>query len=246
MNLLKEQVEGRRKLKDDCTAIGQEANPLTTNSATVTAALRRLCESSEKAWNRKITFQERIVQAKAEHSPKVQRAILTVMKAQLVLDGEMREVGHVGGPDPHEEPPLEEYCHERLPKAGEVYVKEPVIDANSSGSIVTRASTTCRGWLCGRSSLLAKRHRYPTFLCFRQCRHGRIKDPLFSFGDTQACKERKPVESQIHRHREAEQCVFVTLLEGDESPAFWDRIPARPFTRRRTYACWYTEMISWY
>ncbi|CAE7372762.1 GIP, partial [Symbiodinium sp. CCMP2592] len=115
-----------------------------TDSATVATALEKLCKDSGKVWNRELSFKEGIVQAKAEYPPKLERAVLAGVRAQLVLDGEMREVGHVGGPDPHEEPPLEEYLHESLPKASELYVKEPVIDANTGAELDPRKVAEAR------------------------------------------------------------------------------------------------------
>ena len=123
---------------------GKKRTRWITNSATVAKALEKLCKDSTKVWNRELSFEEGIVQAKAEYPPKLERAVLAGVRAQLVLDGEMREVGHVGGPDPHEEPPLEEYLHEALPKAGKLYVKEPVIDANTGAELDPRKVAEAR------------------------------------------------------------------------------------------------------
>ncbi|CAE7443546.1 unnamed protein product [Symbiodinium sp. CCMP2592] len=123
---------------------GKKRTRWITNSATVATALEKLCKDSGKVWNRELSFKEGIVQAKAEYPPKLERAVLAGVRAQLVLDGEMSEVGHVGGPDPHEEPPLEEYLHESLPKAGELYVKEPVIDANTGAELDPRKVAEAR------------------------------------------------------------------------------------------------------
>ena len=123
---------------------GKKRTRWITNSVTVAKALEKLCKDSTKVWNRELSFEEGIVQAKAEYPPKLQRALLAGVRAQLVLDGEMREVGHVGGPDPHEEPPLEEYLHEALPKAGKLYVKEPVIDANTGAELDPRKVAEAR------------------------------------------------------------------------------------------------------
>ena len=123
---------------------GKKRTRWITNSATVATALKKLCKDSTKVWNRELSFKEGIVQAKAEYPPKLERAVLAGVRAQLVLDGEMREVGHVGGSDPHEEPPLEEYLHESLPKAGKLYVKEPVIDANTGAELDPRKVAEAR------------------------------------------------------------------------------------------------------
>ena len=56
---------------------------------------------------------------------------LSVKSLSSILDGAMPEVGQVGGPDPHEEANFEEHHHNVLPSAKELYVKEPVIDANT-------------------------------------------------------------------------------------------------------------------
>ena len=48
---------------------------------------------------------------------------------KLVLDGDMKEIGHVGGPD--EEANFEEHHHRALPKASDLDVGEPVTDANT-------------------------------------------------------------------------------------------------------------------
>ena len=48
---------------------------------------------------------------------------------KLVLDGDMKEIGHVGGPD--EEANFEEHHHSALPKASDLDVGEPVTDANN-------------------------------------------------------------------------------------------------------------------
>ena len=114
---------------------GKKRTRWITNSATVATALEKLCKGNAKVWNRTLSFKEGIVTAKAEYPPKLERALLAGVRAQLVLDGEMKEVGHVGGPDPHEEPPLEEYLHDTLPKAGQLHVSEPVIDANTGAQL---------------------------------------------------------------------------------------------------------------
>ncbi|CAE7344151.1 unnamed protein product [Symbiodinium natans] len=114
---------------------GKKRTRWITNSATVAIALEKLCKGNAKVWNRTLSFKEGIVTAKAEYPPKLERALLAGVRAQLVLDGEMKEVGHVGGPDPHEEPPLEEYLHDTLPKAGQLHVSEPVIDANTGAQL---------------------------------------------------------------------------------------------------------------
>lgn len=82
---------------------GKKRTRWITNSATVATALEKLCKDSTKVWNRELSFKEGIIHAKAEYPPKLERAVLAGVRAQLVLDGEMREVGHVAGPDPHEE-----------------------------------------------------------------------------------------------------------------------------------------------
>jgi hypothetical protein len=75
-------------------------------------------------------FEEGKVKEKLRYPPKLVNAIVQV-KAQLVLDGEIKEIGHVGGPDPHEEANFEEHHHGTLPKASELRVSEPVIDAKA-------------------------------------------------------------------------------------------------------------------
>ncbi|CAE7515888.1 unnamed protein product [Symbiodinium natans] len=123
---------------------GKKRTRWITNSATVATALEKLCKGNAKVWNRTLSFKEGIVTAKAEYPPKLERALLAGVRAQLVLDGEMKEVGHVGGPDPHEEPPLEEYLHDTLPKAGQLHVSEPVIDANTGAQLDARKVAEAR------------------------------------------------------------------------------------------------------
>ena len=46
-----------------------------------------------------------------------------------MLQRELTDLDQVGGPGPHEEPELEGYRHEMLPKAGEdLSVQEPLMD----------------------------------------------------------------------------------------------------------------------
>ena len=103
-----------------------------TNSVTVARALKVICKSNgTKTWKRTLTFEEGRVQVRTNYPPKLVYAIARGVRAQHVLDGQIKEIGHVGGPDPHEETNYEEYQHEMLPSATEMYVKEPVLDANT-------------------------------------------------------------------------------------------------------------------
>ena len=104
-----------------------------TNSAAIASTLKKLCNSSSKdlTWKRTLTFEEGKVKAKLKYPPRLVNAIVRGIRAQLILDGELKEIGHVGGPDPHEEADYAEYHHDALPDATELYVKEPVIDANT-------------------------------------------------------------------------------------------------------------------
>ena len=67
-------------------------------------------------------FEEGKIRVKPRYPPKLVNAIVRGIKAQLVLDGEIKEIGHVGGPDPHEEGHLEEHHHSTLPKASELHM----------------------------------------------------------------------------------------------------------------------------
>ena len=89
-----------------------------TNSAAHAAALRKVCVQGtrERVWKRELAFEEGKVTAKLRYPPKLVQAIAKGIKAQLVLDGELREPGSVGGPDPHEEPNFEEHQYDTLPK----------------------------------------------------------------------------------------------------------------------------------
>ena len=109
-----------------------------TNSAAIASALKRCCKESSPhvlVWKRRLVFEEGKIKVKLRYPPKLVNAIVKGIKAQLVLDGEMREIGHVGGPDPHEEADFEEHHHSCLPKANELHVSEPVIDANTGATL---------------------------------------------------------------------------------------------------------------
>ena len=69
---------------------------------------------------------------------------LLVKSLSSILDGAMPEVGQVGGPDPHEEANFEEHHHNVLPSAKELYVKEPVIDANTGVELDPKKVATAR------------------------------------------------------------------------------------------------------
>ncbi|CAE7240586.1 unnamed protein product [Symbiodinium natans] len=124
-----------------------------TNSAALAAALRKTCARTgqERVWKRELAFEEGKVAARLCYPPKLVQAIAKGIKAQLVLDGELKELGSVGGPDPHEEPNFEEHHYETLPKADELYVKEPVIDANTGAELdpkkVAKARLTELEWV---------------------------------------------------------------------------------------------------
>ena len=94
-----------------------------TNSIPVAKALKVICKSSDtKAWKRTLTFEEGRVRIATNYPPKLLEAIARGVKAQLVLDGQTKEIGHVGGPDPHEEANYEDYQHDMLPDATELYM----------------------------------------------------------------------------------------------------------------------------
>ena len=123
-----------------------------TNSAPVARALKVICKSDDtKTLKRTLTFKEGKVQGPTDYPPKLSDGIARGVRAQLVLDGEMKEIGHVGGPDPHEETNYEECQHEMLPSATEMYVKEPVLDANTGLELdpkkVAVARATEREWV---------------------------------------------------------------------------------------------------
>ena len=124
-----------------------------TNSAALAAALRKVCVQGthERVWKRELAFEEGKVTAKLRYPPKLVQAIAKGIKAQLVLDGELRELGSVGGPDPHGEPNFEEHHYDTLPKADQLYVKEPVVDANTGAELdpkkVAQARLTELEWV---------------------------------------------------------------------------------------------------
>jgi len=102
------------------------------------------------------------------YPPKLVYAIARGVRAQHVLDGQIKEIGHVGGPDPHEETNYEEYQHEMLPSATEMYVKEPVLDANTGVELdpkkVAVARATELEWI-KRQNVYSK---VPTSMCYAE------------------------------------------------------------------------------
>ena len=124
-----------------------------TNSAALAAALKKVCAqgSQERVWHRELAFEEGKVAAKLRYPPKLVQAIAKGIRAQLVLDGELQAIGSVAGPDPHEEPNFEDHHYETLPTASELYVKTPVIDANTGAELdpekVAKARLTELEWV---------------------------------------------------------------------------------------------------
>eukprot|EP00435_Cladocopium_sp_Y103_P036481 s3436_g9.t1 len=132
-------------------------------------ALKVICKSDDrKTWKRTLTFKEGRVQVPTNYPPKLVDAIARGIRAQPVLDGQMKEIGHVGGPDPHEEANYEECHHEMLPSATELYVKEPVIDANTGVELdpkkVGAARATELEWI-KRQDVYTK---VPTSMCYEE------------------------------------------------------------------------------
>lgn len=133
--------------------------------------LNTSCKGSEnntKAWKRTLTFEEGKIRIATNYPPKLVDAIARGIKAQLVLDGQTKEIGHVGGPDPHEEANYEECQHEMLPDATELYVKEPVIDANTGVELdpkkVAVARATELEWI-KKQNVYSK---VPTSMCYQE------------------------------------------------------------------------------
>ena len=140
-----------------------------TNSIPVAKALKVICKSSDtKAWKRTLTFEEGRVRIATNYPPKLLEAIARGVKAQLVLDGQTKEIGHVGGPDPHEEANYEDYQHDMLPDATELYVKEPVIDANSGVELEPKKVAVARAteleWI-KKQNVYSK---VPTEMCYQE------------------------------------------------------------------------------
>lgn len=140
-----------------------------TNSTPVAKALKVICKSSDtKAWKRTLTFEEGRVRIATNYPPKLLEAIARGVKAQLVLDGQTKEIGHVGGPDPHEEANYEDYQHDMLPDATELYVKEPVIDANTGVELEPKKVAVARAteleWI-KKQNVYSK---VPTEMCYQE------------------------------------------------------------------------------
>ena len=140
-----------------------------TNSAPVAKASKVICKGDDtKTWKRKLQFKEGTVRVPTDYPPKLVDAIARGIRAQLVPDGQIKEIGHVGGPDPHEEANFEEHHHETLPKAEGLYVKEPVIDANTGVELdpikVAEARATELAWIKKQDVY----QQVPTSMCYEE------------------------------------------------------------------------------
>ena len=122
----------------------KKATRWVTNSEGVAGALKKICQHQKGTWQREITFEEGCARMKLKYPPKVIKAIVQGVRMQLLLQRELKDLGSVGGPDPHEEPELESYHYDALPESGSLYVKEPVIDANTGVELNAKKVATAR------------------------------------------------------------------------------------------------------